>query len=416
MGKQVTIVGGGVIGLCCAYYLQKAGHDVTVIERGGITNGTSFGNAGYVSPSHFIPLASPGIVAKGLGWMLSSSSPFYIKPRLDAGLIRWGLTFWKSANEKTMKQNIPPLNNMLHLSRELTSQIKQDLGNHFRMAEDGCFMMYKSAATEKHELELAKDAARLGIETRVLSPAEVQDMEPDVEINIKGAVIYPIDCHLHPGDFMTTMKNHLEKVGVKLQLNTEVTGFEKNGRTIKSVVTNKGKFECDELVFASGSWLPILASQLGIHMILQAGKGYSVTYPDMKKNLRRPAILVDNRVAMTPMGKDLRMGGTMEISGINSRILIKRVESIYKAAKSYYPNLDISFPSTDKIWSGLRPLSPDGLPYVGRHDKYDNLIVAGGHAMLGVSLAAGTGKLVEEIVGEKKTSIDIAAFDVQRYG
>src|SRR5579862_4408410 len=118
MSKQVTIVGGGVIGLCCAYYLQKTGLDVTVIERGDITTGTSFGNAGYVSPSHFIPLASPGIIAKGLQWMLSASSPFYIKPRLNADLIRWGLQFWKSANEKRMLRNIPHLHNILQLSRE----------------------------------------------------------------------------------------------------------------------------------------------------------------------------------------------------------------------------------------------------------------------------------------------------------
>src|ERR1700692_4606452 len=134
MAKQVTIVGGGVIGLCCAYYLQKQGNQVTVIEKGDITSGTSFGNAGYVSPSHFTPLASPGIVAMGLRWMLSSSSPFYIKPRMNLDLIRWGISFWRNANQKTMERNIPPLNSILHLSRELTSGIKDDLGNTFRMA------------------------------------------------------------------------------------------------------------------------------------------------------------------------------------------------------------------------------------------------------------------------------------------
>src|ERR1700733_8243136 len=119
MGKQVTIIGGGVIGLCCAYYLQKSGHEVSVIERGDITGGTSFGNAGYISPSHFIPLASPGIVAKGLKWMLSASSPFYIKPRFNADLIRWGMSFYKSANRQALERNIPPLHQILQLSREL---------------------------------------------------------------------------------------------------------------------------------------------------------------------------------------------------------------------------------------------------------------------------------------------------------
>jgi D-amino-acid dehydrogenase len=147
---------------------------------------------------------------------------------------------------------------------------------------------------------------------------------------------------------------------------------------------------------------------------MQAGKGYSMTFENVKKNLHYPAILVDDRVAMTPMGADLRMGGTMEISGIGSPLLMKRVKSIFAAAKNYYPNLPVEFPEQDKIWYGLRPLSPDGLPYIGRHSAYNNLILSGGHAMLGISLAAATGKLVEEILGHKKTSIDIAAFDVER--
>jgi len=416
MSKQVTIVGGGVIGLCCAYYLQKTGLDVTVIERGDITTGTSFGNAGYVSPSHFIPLASPGIIAKGLQWMLSASSPFYIKPRLNADLIRWGLQFWKSANEKRMLRNIPHLHNILQLSRELTTAMKDDLGNHFRMVEAGCLMLYKTANTEKHELELAREAADLGIQTKVFSGQEIQQMEPEVEVSVRGGILYPDDCHLHPGDFMHTLKNHLQHNGVTLQLDTAVTGFEKQGRQITGVLTEKGKFECGELIIAAGSWMPDVTKSLGISIVMQAGKGYSITYKNVKRNLRYPAILVDDRVAMTPMGNDLRMGGTMEISGINDHILMKRAQAIFNASKKYYPDLDLQFPERKGIWNGLRPLSPDGLPYIGRHGKYSNLTLAGGHAMLGLSLAAATGKLVGEIINKQKTTIDCSAFNVERYG
>ena len=416
MSQKVTVIGGGVIGLCSAYYLRKQGYDVTLIERGDITHGTSFGNAGYVSPSHFIPLASPGIVAKGLRWMLSSTSPFYIKPRLNLDLMRWCLSFWKSASEKTMKEHIQPLNEILHLSRELTTDIKNELGNHFRMEEIGCFMLYKNPATEKHEMELARDAKALNIETRIFNAAEVQAMEPEVEVNVRGGVLYPIDAHLHPGDFMATLSKALREAGVNMQLNTTVTGFEKNARRVTAVKTDQGKLDSDQWVLATGSWLPITTSDLGIHMLLQAGKGYSMTFENRRQNLRYPAILVDHRVAMTPMGRDLRMGGTMEISGLNSPTLVKRAQAIFNAAKFYYPNLDVQFPSAEKIWHGFRPLSPDGLPYIGKHSKYDNLTIAGGHAMLGLSLAAGTGKLVEEIVGSKKTSIDIQAFNVERFG
>lgn len=415
MSKQVTIVGGGVIGLCSAWYLQRSGHQVTVIEKGDITDGTSFGNAGYVSPSHFIPLATPGIVAQGMRWMLRSDSPFYIKPRLSWDLIRWCLQFYKKANASHVAYSAPHLNNILQLSRELTVDMKEQLGNHFHMQEVGCFMLYKNAGTEKHEIELAEEAAHFNIATKVLTAQEVQAMEPDVEMNIRGGILYPLDCHMHPGEFMITLKKHLQEAGVNLQLNTTVTGFEKNSSQVTAVLTDKGRFACEELVLANGSWLPVVTEYLGIDLLLQAGKGYSITYEKVERNLRYPAILVDDRVAMTPMGADLRMGGTMEISGLDSPMLIKRAQAIYKAAKSYYPNLPVAAPAAEKIWSGLRPLSPDGLPYIGRHSKYANLTLAGGHAMLGLSLAAGTGKLVEEIVEGRKTSIDISAFNVERF-
>jgi D-amino-acid dehydrogenase len=414
MGK-VIVAGGGIIGLCTAYYLHKAGHEVCLIEKGDLQSGTSFGNAGYISPSHFIPLASPGIIAKGLQWMLSSSSPFYIEPRLDMDLIKWGLTFWQKSGRATMERNIPPMNEILQLSRHLSSEIKNELGNTFRMAEDGCLMLYKNASTEKHEIEMAEDAAKLGIETRIYSAAEIQAMEPDVEVNVRGGVLYPIDAHLHPGDFMQTLKQHLLESGVSFQLNTEITGFERKGRRVTTVLTNNGSFSGDEVVLATGSWLNLSTRDLGIELIMQAGKGYSMTFENVEKNLHYPSILVDDRVAMTPMGGDLRMGGTMEISGLNSNVLIKRAEAIFKAAKSYFPNLPVSFPSKDKIWLGWRPLSPDGLPYIGRHSSYDNLIIAGGHAMLGISMAAATGKIVEEIASGKQTSMDIGAFAVERF-
>jgi D-amino-acid dehydrogenase len=415
MSKHVTIIGGGVIGLCCAYYLQKEGYTVTVIEKGDITDGTSFGNAGYVSPSHFVPLASPGIVAQGLRWMLSSTSPFYIKPRLNLDLIKWLMTFWKQANAQTVKQNVPPLNDILHLSRELTSDIKNELGNRFRMQEVGCFMLYKSAAVEKHEIELAKEAAALQIDTKILNAQEIQAMEPDVQVDVKGGILYPIDCHMHPGDFMRTLKEHMQKSGVKLQLNTTVTGFEKKGNTVTAVITDKGKFDCSQLVLATGSWLPVVTEKLGVSILLQAGKGYSMTYENVQRNLRYPAILVDKRVAMTPMGADLRMGGTMEISGLNSPLLVKRAQAIYNGAKAYYPDLPVDVMPKEKIWYGLRPLTPDGLPYIGHHSKYSNLVIAGGHAMLGLSLAAATGKLVEELINKKKTTIDVSAFRPERF-
>lgn len=413
--KEVTIVGGGVIGLCCAWYLNKAGHGVTLIDNGDITSGTSFGNAGYVSPSHFVPLASPYIIGKAIKWTLNSSSPFYIQPRLDRDLIRWCMAFWRSANVRTMRRNIPALNELLHLSRELMNPLRDELGNHFHMEEKGCFMLYQTAGGEKTEIKFAREAEQLGIRANICTAGDVQRLEPHVATNVLGGVLYPIDCHLHPGDFMQTLKARLITDGVKFQINTQVTGFQTKGNQVLSVKTDQGEFESNELILAAGSWLPQLSRMLGIDLLLQAGKGYSMTYPDVKYNLCHPAILTERRVAITPMGKDLRLGGTMELSGINHQVLPRRVAAIYAAAKGYYPGLQVAEPELGEVWHGLRPLSPDGLPYIGRHNAYRNLSIAGGHAMLGLSLSAATGRLIAEIVSGKKATVNLRPFDPARF-
>lgn len=412
---QVTIIGGGVIGLCSAYYLQKEGYSVTVIERGDITDGCSFGNMGYMSPSHFVPLASPGIIAEGIKHMLSSSSPFYIKPRLNWDLIQWGWHFWKNSNASTVKKNAPHLNNILQLSRALINDMRADIGDSFDMEEKGCLMMCKQQKTLEHEFHLADDAEKFGLKVERLQKDAVQALEPDVELNVAGAVLFKDDCHFNPGKMMIALKNYLAGKGVQFQLNTTVTGFVKAGERIKAVVTDKGKFDCEQLVVATGSWLPVVAKMMGIKLLLQPGKGYSHTYQHVEKNIKYPAILVDGRCAITPWGQQLRIGGTMELSGINNKVLINRMQGIYDSAKDFYPGLQIDFPPADKIWNGLRPVTPDGLPYIDKAPGLSNVIVAGGHAMLGISEGTGTGKLVSEMIQAKKTSIGMEAFKINRF-
>ena len=412
---DVTVIGGGVIGLCSAYYLNKAGYNVTVIERGDITDGCSFGNMGYISPSHFVPLASPGIISQGLKWMLSPTSPFYIKPRLKLDLIQWGYHFWKSSNAATVEKNAPHLNNLLQLSRKLIDEQRQDIGDVFEMETIGCLMMCKQQKTLYHEFHLADYAEMLGLKVERLVKDEVQQLEPNVEVNVAGAVLFKDDCHFNPGKMMLALKNYLVSKGVKLQLNCTVTGFEKANKKVSAVITDKGKFAADDIVVATGSWLPIVAKMMGIKLLLQPGKGYSYTYPFVEKNVTHPAILVDGRCAITPWGNQLRIGGTMELSGINNKVLVKRMQGIYNSALDFYPGLKIDFPPEDKIWNGLRPVTPDGLPYIGKHAAYDNVVIAGGHAMLGISEGTGTGKLVTEIIQRKTTSINISAFKVERF-
>jgi len=412
---HTIIIGGGIIGLCSAYYLQKEGHNVTVIDRGDITDGCSFGNMGYMSPSHFVPLASPGIIAEGFKYMLSSSSPFYIKPRLNMELIQWAWHFYKNSTAAHVKRSAPHLNNILQLSRRLINDMRTQIGDSFDMEAKGCLMMCKQPKTLEHEFHLADDAEKLGLIVQRLNASEVQALETDVEVKVAGAVLFKDDCHFHPGKLMLSLKSYLQKQGVQFQLNSTVSGFEKAGNIVNGVITNNGKFNCDNLVIAAGSWIPAISKMLGIHLLLQPGKGYSYTYDDVEKNIKYPAILVDGRCAITPWGNRLRIGGTMELSGINNKVLVNRMQGIYDSAKSFYPGLQIDFPPTDKIWNGLRPVTPDGLAYIGRTSEYDNVVIAGGHAMLGISQGTGTGMLVSQIVENKKTEIDISAFKLNRF-
>jgi D-amino-acid dehydrogenase len=370
---------------------------------------------GYISPSHFTPIATPGIIAQGLRWMMSSSSPFYIKPRLNLDLIRWGLMFRRQANHKTLQRNIAPLNELLQLSRKLMDEINQEFPGSFDMISRGCWMLYKNQKTADHEKHLAEQAEKLGLRTVMCNRAEVQDYEPDAEVDVLGGVLYLDDCHIDTGKLMRVLYSHLQKSGVRFWIKTKVTDFAVSNNLIKEVITDRAHLSCDEFVLANGSWMGETAKKLGLRILVQPGKGYSIDYPDNEKNLQYPSILVDHRTATTPIGKRLRIGGTMEMSGHSDNILPKRVMAIYNAFKLYYPKMELAPPDTTRAWFGYRPVSPDGLPYIGRHPKFRNLSLAGGHAMLGVSAAAATGLLIKEIIGGEKRSIGLEAFDPARF-
>lgn len=413
---KIIIVGGGVNGLCTAYYLQKRNaFDITVIDRGDISNNCSFGNMGFLSPSHFIPLASPGVISEGLKYMLSSTSPFYIKPRLNPDFLQWAFNFYRNSNQKTVERNSPHLSELLNLSRRLMNEIKDDIGDVFEMEEIGCMMMCHSQKAFEEELKMAEAAKKLNLDIEILNRKELQQKESEVELDIFGAILFKDDAHIHPGKFMVAMKNFLEKKGVKFQLNTEVLAFSKNHKKIEEVITDKGNFGGDIIVLTGGSWLPELAKKAGVKLLIQGGKGYSFTYEHLEKNIHYPAILVDGRCAVTPWKKSLRIGGTMEFSGNNNTVLLKRMEGIYNSVKKFYPGLQIEVPQSDKIWTGLRPVSPDGLPFLGKAKNLDNLLISGGNAMLGISEGAADGQIISDLIGKRSTSIDISAFKVDRF-
>jgi len=414
---EVIVIGGGIIGLSSAYFLQESGHQVTVIDQTDMTDSCSYGNCGYICPSHFVPLATPGIVTQGLKWMLNPQSPFYVKPRLDMSLIKWGLKFMKMATEENVNKAAIPLRDYSLMSKQWYAHWESLPQFKFAYEHKGLLEIFQTQKAGDHAHHLVHKAHEIGLtDTRLLNQEELFAMEPNHKINAIGAIHFACDGHLYPNKLMQQLIADLKTKGVTFKTNEAVVDFEKSNGKINAVITNTNKYKADAVVLATGSWSREMAKKLDMDLLLMPGRGYSMTIENTPYQTNYPSVLVEGRVALTPIeGNKMRFGGTMEITTTNSAPKLNRVVGILKAVKSFYPSFDIPVPALDKVWYGYRPCSADGLPYLGRTKKWNNLVVATGHAMVGLSLGAGTGKLVSEIIDEKPTSIDISFYNPERF-
>lgn len=414
MSKKCVIIGGGIIGLSSAYYLQKAGHEVTVIDQGSMDSGASYVNAGYLTPSHIIPLAAPGVMQQGIKWMFSSKSPLYIKPRLNADFLKWTMAFNNSCSEENVTKAIPAIRDINLLSRDLYSDIKEEEHFNFQLKKDGLLMLCKTEHMLEEEAHVLALANKEGLPARMLSAEEVQQKMPNAKLDIKGAAFYECDHHTTPGEFMEELKTLLQAKGVQFVKNEKVTDFDSSSDTLSNVKTASGKtFVADEVILATGAWAGELNKKLGLKILMQAGKGYRIN-STTKTGITLPSILCEAKVAVTPMNGFTRFAGTMEIAGINHNINKARVEAIAEAVPRYFNNVVISEQEKDEAQCGLRPVTPDGLPYIGRPSKWKNLTIAAGHAMMGWSLGPGTGLLVSELIDGKKASLDLSVYNPDR--
>lgn len=403
--------------MCTAYYVAREGFRVTVIERNAEgADSCAHGSAGYISPSHVIPLSAPGMVWKGLKWMLSSKSPFYIKPRLDGELLRWGWLFARACNQAQVRRAAPILRDLCVGGRKLFVELSEVTGNAFELRTEGLLNLCKTQEGLDHEAHgLAALANELGVEAKVLDARQTAAQEPGARLEVAGSVYFPIDAHLTPRKFMPALVALLREMGVKFLWNTNVYGWKAEGGRVTGVHSSAGDLTADEYVLAGGSWSPGMIATLGVRLPLQAGKGYSLTIERPRFQFTKSMILTERRVAVTPMGDKLRFGGTMEISGINDSIRPERVQQIIDAAPHYFPDFTPADFAGIKPWSGLRPVTPDGLPYIGRFGQQRNLVAACGHAMLGVTMAPTTGLLVAETLAGRKPTIDLALLSPDRY-
>ncbi|MBS1712740.1 MAG: FAD-dependent oxidoreductase [Armatimonadetes bacterium] len=388
---KVVVVGAGVIGLCTAWSLRRDGHEVTVVDRGPFDGDrASLGNGGIVVPSHFVPLAAPGMVATGLKLMTRRDGPFRIKPSLDAGLAKWCWLFTRHCTEDNVSQGAPLLRDLHLESRGLFESLVEEIGDDFGFERKGLLMTCLTEHGLEEEVEVAHRARELGLQADVLDRDQVQARVGTTRVEAKGAVYFADDAHMAPHVLVRRLQETLEDRGVTFLWNVKAGGVSPEG----GLSTPDGPFAYDALVVAAGTWSGVWAKTIGLDMPLQPGKGLNVGLSAPPRPLEMPLLLKEARIAVTPMCGGIRFGGTMELGEWSLEPDTVRAQAMVKNIPAYLPDFPEDLFADVPVWTGLRPCSPDGLPYVGRSQRAQNVVFATGHGMMGLSLGPVTGDMV----------------------
>lgn len=413
-GTRVVVVGGGVVGSACAYYLRKAGKEVTIVDQGKFGKGASHANCGYISPSHVLPLNKPGAIEKTLKSMFDSTSAFYLKPRVDFSLFGWMMRFAQKCNKKDMLEAGHALHPILRSSADLyKGLLASDLTETEHESKGMLFVFKTEKMLSEYDAVDALLREHFGVGARKIGGDELSRMEPALQPGLAGAYFYDIDSHLRPDRLMGAWRRTLEQHGVTIREETRVKQVRKDGGQARAVVTDQGEIEADTFVFATGAWSPKLSTELGCNIPVQPGKGYSITMPRPDPCPTYPMILEEYHVAVTPFASGYRLGSTMEFAGYNDVMNHNRLNVLRRGAKEY-----LVTPTAEPVqeeWFGWRPMSADSVPIIGRTPGLRNTYLATGHSMLGVSLAPATGKLISELVLGEEPHIDAEPYRVSRF-
>ena len=411
---DVAVIGGGVVGVASAALLAERGARVVLLERGEICSGASYGNAGWISPSHGTPLPSPGVVRQALRWLLDADSPFYVKPRFDLELALWLLEFLRASSAARARSTLRANRELILASLALYEKLAAEPGSDFGFARRGLVVACESPDGMEHARAELDALAELGGGGRELGNAELRALVPQLSPELRGGIYFPADAHLDPERLVQALARRAAANGAALWTRQEVLELELRGRRIERIVATRGELRAAEVVLAAGAWSPQLGAQLGLRLPVQAAKGYSVTVRRPADFGEHPVLLSEAKVALTPLGDALRFAGTLELAGLDLRVNARRVAAILRAVERFLPGLAAG--PRIETWRGLRPLTPDDRPIIGRPRAFENLVVATGHGMSGISQAPMTAQLVAEICRGEAPGLPLGPFSPDRFG
>jgi len=412
-GGRVIVVGSGVIGTACAYYLSRAGWSVTMVDRGAFGMACSHANCGFVCPSHVLPLAAPGAVGKALQALFQRNAPFSIKPRFDPGLWGWLFRFARRCNQHDMMTAGRAIQALLNSSRHLYDELLRTEPIDCEWEARGLLFVFQSQAALDHQAEtdrLLRDS--FGISSERYDGAAVNELEPALNLGLAGGFLYRSDAHLRPDRLLSAWRRVLTSRGVTIHENREMTGFDQAGGMARALRTTQGELPANAFVVATGACTPLLNRHLGCRIPIQPGKGYSLTMPRPARCPAFPMLFEETRVAVTPMKSGYRLGSTMEFAGYDSSINPRRLELLRQGARPFLrePYGDV----VEEEWYGWRPMTYDGKPILDRSPALSNVLIAAGHNMLGLSMAPASGKLIAEMLTGDNPHLDPEPYAVRR--
>lgn len=412
--SDALVLGGGVIGLACAYYLLKAGAKVRVLEQGSLGCGSSHGNCGTITPSHAPPLNAPGTLGKALRWMLTRDAPLYVNPSPDFARFQWLLGFARRCNARDFWRAAEARAAILERSSALLQRLVADDRLECEYAREGTLYVFRDARTFAREQSHLDALARLGIAVERKRGDEVQAMEPALKPGMVGGILHPDDARLRPDRYVAELARRVRELGGAIEVGARVEGFAFDGERIAEVRTSRGDFAGERVVLALGAWSPLTARSLDLRLPMQPGKGYSITYTRPARAPRMPLVLRERSVCVTVWGSGYRLGSTMEFSGYDATLNRVRLDALRRGAAEYLHEPEGA--QVQEEWWGWRPMSIDEVPIVGPSTRWKNLLLATGHGMLGVSMSAATGELVAALASGADPALDPLPYAPARFG